>query len=63
MKILARQVTRLGLQRLWYDPEKDQYYVSIDNRTYHSKQPIPKEKAPIWFELLGGKQVKSPACR
>jgi hypothetical protein len=50
---LAKQVTRLGLQKLLHDVKEDQYYISIENRTYYSIHPIPKDKARIWANLLG----------
>lgn len=52
IRLIARQVTRLGVQCLWFSDEKKQYYVSIKNRTYSSIQPIPREKAGVWKRML-----------
>lgn len=57
MKLLKQKTFRIGLQRLWYCDECYCFFVSIDNRTYHSIQLIPREKAPVWFRLLGGGQL------
>lgn len=53
--LLARRekVKRIGMQRLWEcRVHEDCWYVSIDNRTYHSLQPIPVTSVPRWMEKL-----------
>lgn len=60
---VKQQVFRTGLQKLWYDYKEDQWYVSIENRTYTSTQPIPKEKVDVWWCLLGGHENDAPYTR
>lgn len=52
MKTIAERLYRIGLQKLLYDEKQDQYYVSIRNRSYSSRIPIPKDKAEQWRSIL-----------
>lgn len=50
-EVLARATFRTGVQTLERGLDGG-YYVTIRNRSYRSRQPIPAEKAPVWFERL-----------
>ena len=54
MKLLKEKVFRIGLEQLWYCPDCDTYFVSLQNRTYSATHPIPSEKAQVWYKLLAG---------
>jgi hypothetical protein len=43
-----RKVARIGVLRLWYAPTRDQWAVSLDNRTYHNFVEISEDKLPAW---------------
>lgn len=62
-RVVAQQVSRIGRQQLSYVlvPISDtkfvrrQYYVTIQNRTYYSKQPIPHHSVERWRKALEGR--------
>jgi len=53
-QLVSRRVARIGVLRLWFDPRESQWWVTLDNRTYHHAHgPIAPDKLPIWKRELG----------
>lgn len=52
--LIKRRVARIGVLRLWYPPDEDQWYVTLDNRTYHNVHTIAPDKLKLWKAEMGG---------
>lgn len=51
--LIKRRVARIGVLRLWYRHEQKEWWVTLDNRTYHGEHKIALDKLPRWRKELG----------
>ena len=51
--LVKRQVRKIGVMKLWFKPETNEWFVSLDNRTYHNVIRIEEDRLPHWRQEFG----------
>lgn len=51
-RVLTRFTYRMGVQAVEYDREADQCWLTLQNRTYRSEQPVSSETARRYYEKM-----------